>query len=112
MDAGLVVITVTGFSIPFGPQNYSLAVQACPENYRFHGSAHWISVHSKLWQFFFSTVVGSARTMHASGTATPEMTLAHLMSLQALGILSFMGALLPEPGAHGGCLTCGLDSTT
>ncbi len=28
MDAGLVVITVTGFSVPFGPQNYSLAVQA------------------------------------------------------------------------------------
>ena len=30
MDAGLVVITVAGFSIPFGPQNYSLAVQAGP----------------------------------------------------------------------------------
>ncbi|KAK9836281.1 hypothetical protein WJX81_001826 [Elliptochloris bilobata] len=27
MDAGLVVITVMGFCIPFGPQNYSLAVQ-------------------------------------------------------------------------------------
>ncbi len=27
MDAGLVVVTVTGFSVPFGPQTYSLAVQ-------------------------------------------------------------------------------------
>ena len=34
MDAGLVVITVAGFSVPFGPQNYSLAVQACSAGFR------------------------------------------------------------------------------
>ena len=87
MDAGLVFITVTGFSIPFGPQNYSLAVQACPDSPTdCTDSTSHTEVSPKICD---PKMGGSARTMHASDTATQGMTRADLMSLHAWGTWRF-----------------------
>ena len=77
----MVVITVTGFSIPFGPQNYSLAVQACPESPTDCADS---TLYSEMWPKICDLqLLGPPELCMRAALLRQKMTMADPMRLQA-----------------------------